>query len=95
MADKQVNRENINASLDKLGPTAEQSERMWGRLSAAMEERDKSGQKAEEKNIHIEQARKNRSKKKGVAYRMMQVAAVIAVVLGLGVAVNGMTGGQV
>lgn len=95
MADKHISRENINASLDTLNPTAEQSERMWERLSAAMEEREKSGQKAEAETIHIEQAGKNRKKKRGVSYRMLQVAAAIAVTLGLGAAVNSMTEGQV
>ncbi len=91
MADKHVNRENINESLDKLNPTQEQSERMWERLSAAMEEREKS----EQKTVNIEQARKNRKKKKGVAYRVMQVAAAIVVIFVIGAAANSMTGGQV
>lgn len=95
MTDKHVKRENINASFDKLNPTQEQSERMWQRLSAAMEEGEKTEQKTGEKTVTLEQARKNRKKKKGAAYRVMQVAAAIAVMFVIGVAANSMTGGQV
>ena len=72
MADKHVNRENINTSLDGLNPTAEQSERMWQRLAAAMEEKNPSDsnraeQKAEEKIVRIDKAagRKKRSEDRG------------------------------
>lgn len=93
MADQHVNRENINASLDKLNPTQEQSERMWERLSAAMEECEKA---QDEKVVAIDEAKKKAEKKrKGVTYRIMQVAAAIALVFVLGVAANSMTGGQV
>lgn len=95
MADKHVNRENINASLDGLNPTAEQSGRMWERLSAAMEEREQTNESTNQKTIGIEQARKNRKKKKDPAYRMMQVAAAIAVMFVLAVATNSMTDGKV
>ena len=95
MADKHVNHENISASLDKLNPTAEQSERMWERLSAAMEEQGKPKQETTGKTVDIEKVRKNKKKKKGLAYRVMQVAAAIAVMLVIGAAADSMTGGQV
>lgn len=99
MTDKHVNRENINASLDTLNPTAEQSERMWQRLSAAMEEKSVSGsgsaeQKTEEKIVRIDKTAQ-RKKRKSAAYRMVQVAAAIAIMFIIGVAANSMTGGQV
>ena len=95
MADKRVNRENINTSFDKLNPTREQSERMWERLEAAVAERGSLERDTEEKTVDIEQARKSRAKKKSAAYRVVQAAAAIAVILVLGVAANSMTGGQV
>lgn len=99
MADKHVNRENMNASLDHLNPTQQQSEKMWQRLSAAMEERENPSEEttcgAAEKTVDIEHARKKAKKKKGTAYRVMQVAAALTVMLVLGAAVDGMTGGNV
>lgn len=99
MADKHVNRENINTSLDGLNPTAEQSERMWQRLAAAMEEKNPSDstgaeQKAEEKIVRIDKAA-GRKKRKSAAYRAMQVAAAIAVMFVLAAATNSMTDGKV
>jgi len=80
----------IRESLDKLNPTQEQSERMWERLSAAMEERE-----TEEKTVNIEQARKRSKKRKSAAYRVVQAAAAIAVMFVLAVAANSMTDGKV
>lgn len=98
MEDKYANRENINTSFDKLNPTAEQSERMWERLSAAMEEQKNSGDgttaQTSGKVARMEQTGKKK-KRKGAVYRVMQVAAAIAVMLVIGVAANSMTDGQV
>lgn len=99
MADKHVNRENINTSLDGLNPTAEQSERMWQRLAAAMEEKNSSDsssaeQNKEEKIVRIDRST-GRKKRKSAAYRAMQVAAAIAVMFVLVAATNSMTDGKV
>lgn len=95
MANKDVNREHINASLEQLNPTQQQSARMWERLEAAMEAKKTLEQENNGKTVDMEQVRKNRTKKKGAAYRIMQVAAAVAVILVLGVTANSMTGGQV
>lgn len=89
MADKHVNHENINRSLDGLNPTAEQSERMWQRLSAAAEEKDATPEKQEADTNIVRMDGKKR------AYRMMQVAAAIAVMVVLGATANSMTDGKV
>ena len=85
----------IKDSLDRLNPTQEQSERMWQRLSAAMEEQGNMQQESGEKTVDIEQARKRSKKKKSVMYRVVQVAAAIAVMFVLGAAANSMTDGKV
>ena len=58
MADKHVKDEKIHASFDKLNPTAEQSGRMWERLSAAMEVSGNMHQEDDGKTVDIKQAKK-------------------------------------
>ena len=88
MEDNYTKREAIQTSMEELNPTAEQSERMWQRLSQAME----YNQTLDGVQTPVITKLK---KKRTPMYRMMQVAATIAVMVGLVAAANGITGGEV
>nr|MBQ8253393.1 hypothetical protein [Lachnospiraceae bacterium]MBQ8253827.1 hypothetical protein [Lachnospiraceae bacterium] len=69
----------IKVSIEQLNPTAEQSEKMWQRLSAAMD--------TNENVVEI--------KKKRAVNQVWKIAAAIAVMFVIGAAADGMTGGNV
>ena len=71
--------DDIKVSMEQLNPTPEQSEKMWQRLSAAMEEENSD----------------KRVQRKGGAKTFWQIAAAVAVMLVLGAVADGMTGGNV